>query len=385
MKKNSQKRKIHRIVLTGGPCGGKTTALAILSQKLTEIGYRVFIIPEVATTLIGGGAVIKELQEDPKSWEVFQETILRLQFDNEKRFLKLAKIHKGDIVIIYDRGVMDGMAYLDKASFVSMLKRTGNTISQARDWRYDAVIHLVSAANGAESFYNLNNPTRSEDIVKARMRDRKTMEAWVGHEHLVVIGNGAVGAPIDFETKMHRLVGAVFEILGIPQPIERENKYLLEASQNPPEDSVRFEIVQTYLNSSDPTIERRVRRRNQLGENCPTFTYAEKISVRVGNNIMGPKERIELERLISEREYLAYLFDRDRNREDVVKTRYFFIWENQYFQMDFISHPASLVLLEIELTKFQSSPKLPPYIKVVRDVTSDAEFSNSSIARKLSI
>ncbi len=385
MKKNSQKRKIHRIVLTGGPCSGKTTALAILSQKLREVGYRVFIVPEVATTLISGGVIINELQQDPKAWEVFQETILRSQFDIEKRFLKLAKIHKGEIVIIYDRGIMDAMAYLEKARFISILKRTGNTISQARDSRYDAVIHLVTAANGAESFYNLDNPARSEDIVKARVLDRKTMEAWVGHEHLMVIDNGVIGALIDFETKMHHLVGAVFEILGIPQPIERENKYLLEASQKPPKGSIGFEIVQTYLNSSNPLIERRVRRRNQLGEDFPIFTYAEKIPVSKDNNITGPKERIELERLIPKREYDARLLDRDQNREDIIKTRYFFIWEHQYFQMDFISHPVSLVLLEIELTKSQSSPKLPPHIKVVRDVTNDREFSNSSIARRLSI
>lgn len=38
-----------KIVLTGGPCAGKTTALSKLEQHLLELGYFVFIVPETAT------------------------------------------------------------------------------------------------------------------------------------------------------------------------------------------------------------------------------------------------------------------------------------------------------------------------------------------------
>lgn len=385
MKNVLPKRKIHRIVVTGGPCGGKTTIISILSQKLSEAGYRVFVVPEVATMLIGGGVVVSELRKNPQAWEVLQETILRFQFDIEKRFLRLAKAHKGKIVIIYDRGTMDVMAYMDRVRFINILKRTGNTISQARDSRYDAVIHLVTAANGAEDFYNLtSNSARYETAEEARIRDSRTMNAWLGHEHFRVIGNRVGDVSINFETKMHLAVEAVFEALGIPEPIEREHKYLLEAFQKPPKDSIGFEIIQTYLNSSDPTIERRVRKKNQIGESDYIFTYAEKIVIKGGAH-SGPKERIERERLISKREYLAYLLDRDPHREDILKTRYVFVWENQYFQMDFIVHPTNLVLLEVELTKSQSTPILPSEIKVIRDVTSDSEYSNSNIAKRLSL
>lgn len=40
---------IHKIVLTGGPCGGKSTGLSKIEQELTEKGYKVFIVPETAT------------------------------------------------------------------------------------------------------------------------------------------------------------------------------------------------------------------------------------------------------------------------------------------------------------------------------------------------
>lgn len=49
---------ITRILLTGGPCAGKTTALAAISQDLSHLGYKVLIVPEAATLIMKGGAMI---------------------------------------------------------------------------------------------------------------------------------------------------------------------------------------------------------------------------------------------------------------------------------------------------------------------------------------
>ena len=38
----------------GGPCGGKSTALSILSQRLTSLGFQVYLVPEAATILFTG-------------------------------------------------------------------------------------------------------------------------------------------------------------------------------------------------------------------------------------------------------------------------------------------------------------------------------------------
>lgn len=38
---SSAKAPIYRICLTGGPCAGKTTALATISQNLTDKGFLV--------------------------------------------------------------------------------------------------------------------------------------------------------------------------------------------------------------------------------------------------------------------------------------------------------------------------------------------------------
>ena len=44
---------------------------------------------------------------------------------------------------------------------------------QLRDARYDQVVHMMTAANGAEDFYQLDNPARSEGLELARDLDSK--------------------------------------------------------------------------------------------------------------------------------------------------------------------------------------------------------------------
>ena len=70
---------------------------------------------------------------------------------------------------------MDGSAYLDPQDWDEMLRHMQVSEVQIRDMRYDGVIHLVTAADGAEKYYNLaNNQARHESLTDAIQRDRKT-------------------------------------------------------------------------------------------------------------------------------------------------------------------------------------------------------------------
>ena len=54
--------------------------------------------------------------------------------------------------------------------------------------RYDLVIHLVTAADGASAFYTTrNNSARSENISQALALDAKTRECWSVHSNVQVI------------------------------------------------------------------------------------------------------------------------------------------------------------------------------------------------------
>ena len=48
-------KSITKIVITGGPCAGKTTGLSYLEQELTQMGYKVVFLNESATELILNG------------------------------------------------------------------------------------------------------------------------------------------------------------------------------------------------------------------------------------------------------------------------------------------------------------------------------------------
>ena len=46
---------VAKVVLTGGPCAGKTSALSKIESYFTERGYKVLIVGESATEIIKSG------------------------------------------------------------------------------------------------------------------------------------------------------------------------------------------------------------------------------------------------------------------------------------------------------------------------------------------
>ena len=55
-----------KIALTGGPCAGKTTALAEIKDDLTMLNYKVLLVPEAATLISAGGAMIDVSKLSPE-------------------------------------------------------------------------------------------------------------------------------------------------------------------------------------------------------------------------------------------------------------------------------------------------------------------------------
>ncbi len=59
-----------------------------------------------------------------------------------------------------------------------------------RDSRYDAILHMTTAADGAENFYaSLNNEARYESVSEAIEKDNKLRVAYMGHKRWVFISN----------------------------------------------------------------------------------------------------------------------------------------------------------------------------------------------------
>ena len=81
-----------------------------------------------------------------------------------------------------------------------------------RDIRYDAVIHLVTAANGAPEFYTSeNNVARYETVEMAVDVDNNLQKSWTGHPHHIVIANQQGG----WDRKIQRVYDNVDKIVGL--------------------------------------------------------------------------------------------------------------------------------------------------------------------------
>ena len=63
--------QIKKIVLTGGPCAGKTTAMVKVIEHFSSLGYKVFTIPEVPTMFTQAGM---NYLTSNKDFYIFQST-----------------------------------------------------------------------------------------------------------------------------------------------------------------------------------------------------------------------------------------------------------------------------------------------------------------------
>lgn len=84
------------------------------------------------------------------SMEQFQYFVIEDQLHKEKLALKAAELVPEDnVIIVYDRAVFDDKAYISDEQFVKTLAYFGKTEEEILAG-YDAVLHLVTCAKGAE-------------------------------------------------------------------------------------------------------------------------------------------------------------------------------------------------------------------------------------------
>jgi len=198
---------VYRVVFTGGPCGGKSSALEHVSKYLKENGYEVLCIPEVPTIVMSGGGKYPG-ESNPAKLFHFETGILSLQLSFENSYAEIAKSFDKPVVIIHDRGIMDPKAYMANDTWTNILKQNKWSESDFLK-RYDLVVHLVTAADGAEKFYTTtNNSVRSETVEQAKNLDTKVKSCWAKHHNLQAVDNST-----DFSGKIKRTNDAIIQML----------------------------------------------------------------------------------------------------------------------------------------------------------------------------
>ena len=163
-----------KIVLTGGPSGGKTTALSILKETF---GNKIALVQEAATLIYSGGFPRKD--NSPVHIEHAQNII----FYTVHQLEELAEKTSNAKIMVCDRGSIEGAVYWPKGPedfFKSM-----HSSLEAELARYDAVLHLSPPSNPA--FYQSTH-VRTETLDKAFEIDRKILKMWEKHPNRLVVG-----------------------------------------------------------------------------------------------------------------------------------------------------------------------------------------------------
>ena len=360
--------KVNKIVITGGPCAGKTTAMSWIQNAFTKKGYMVLFVDETATELISGGAPWKFTKNNRE----YQLQVTKLMLAKEQAFESIAKTFDAEkILIVCDRGTLDNRAYMNDEEFHYVLDQLQTNEIDLRD-HYDAVFHLVTAATGAEQFYTLaNNKARYETVEEAVQVDDNLIASWTGHPHLRIIDNR-----YDFNEKMLALITEISSFLGEPRPLDTKKRYLIRYPDIQKLEKLsncqRVDILQAYLKSEIPGEIIRIRQRGKDGN----YVY-----FKTRKRTLDTGYRIELEERLTKNEYLDLLMQADPEYRPIRKTRYCLSENGLYYNIDLYPQWKDQAMMEIELYGGEENITFPEDIEVIREVTGKVEFTNPYIAR----
>jgi CYTH domain-containing protein/predicted ATPase len=341
--------------VTGGPGGGKSTALKAAEDYF---GDKLLAGNEVASLLLTGGFPMpnpsgRRSKIALEFWsDRFQSAILPLQISKEELHL-LEAAEKGVGLVLLDRGTMDNTAYWPwgKADFLRRFN-----IDQGEQYRrYDLVIHIQSTASFDPSLYErikATNPARKETAEEAKLRDELLIEAWREHPNFNLI-SGVEG--------VESVKRQVIQILSplIDQEIER--KWIFDRLPDLALPS-GTRIMQGYLIDSDQG-EIRLR------------SYGDLYFLTLKS--VGGLCRRESERQIDEELFWSFW---PLCQKEVIKTRYIVPWGNHRLELDVYekSKIPGLISLECEFktTKASQVFQLPPWAAGAREVTGIREYNN---------
>jgi hypothetical protein len=168
-----------RIVLTGGPGGGKTTFMRELRAEDPR-AKRWLLAPEAAPLLFQAGLSARE--------KGFQQAVVRLQIALEDACAEAAV--PGQVLFCH-RGTLDPLADWLRCGWAEdeFFAFTATTRTE-HFRRYTGVIHLQTAAIGAQRYYQRwPDAHRPETIEQAAEIDRLCSLAWNRHSRYILIDN----------------------------------------------------------------------------------------------------------------------------------------------------------------------------------------------------
>lgn len=167
----------------------------------------------------------------------------------------------------------------------------------------------------------------------------------------------------------------IYNLLNEPISIRKQRKYTVDLDKCDfsflDENNVtKMTLIQHYINSN-PNVETRLRKRIFGGQSSYYITVQLK-DMNGNSNILTNKR-------ISEKEFIDILA-MNKNYSTVIKNRYSFVINKQYYKLDVFDNDVSEAILEIEPTMENSVVSIPNNIIIKEDVTDNPYYDNHVIA-----
>lgn len=157
--------------------------------------------------------------------------------------------------------------------------------------------------------------------------------------------------------------------------IEIERKYLIkmpDMEKLRQTDNYDFsEIEQVYVSDTMDGMFGRIRKRGKNGVYKYYKTFKKDVTAVT---------RIEIESEISEKEYKELKKHCREGFGIIEKTRHVFAYKGQTFELDIFPFWNDKAFLEAEVSSEDTEIPIPPFIKVIKEVTEDLSYRNSALA-----
>ena len=176
------------------------------------------------------------------------------------------------------------------------------------------------------------------------------------------------------DEKLDILLKEVKAFLGVPKPLEIERKYLIEYPDTDYLMSLvcaKSEIEQSYMLGEEGKF--RLRKRGVNG----SYIYIKTVKTKISDTT-----REEVETRLTEAEYNE-LFKNNACTGSIKKDRYCLMYNGTYYEIDVFPFWKKQAYLEVELLSENDEIKLPDFINVIREVTYDSRYKNSSLCRSI--
>mmetsp|Transcript_89820 Transcript_89820/g.187753 ORF Transcript_89820/g.187753 Transcript_89820/m.187753 type:complete len:473 (+) Transcript_89820:65-1483(+) len=403
-KTESPAQSVVRIILTGGPGGGKSSALATLRDHLSKTGYQVIVVPENSTTLLNNSGGYDAAWHGTERHVMMQTLFLRFQLYQEEIYNSWPNLRpERPHIILQDRGCLDGRLFCTEEQWEKVLTNVGIKEEDLLH-RYDLIIHMTSAASGLEEAYDYgpgsSNPARYHTPEQARVADELAQKTYEKHPHVRVIPNFS-----RFSAKMQALVNSVSQALKVDGLSVGRTKELLSATSTdslmkawPAE--VDCEVHDILVTFRDGNRHESIRKRSLFPRRCHYGSgSSEPQKTEQTTGTVAPVAQTDTPQVIFEyRSHHKYTTRRVLTPEgytllqqswkatavEVVKRVFCFSWQGHHFELNCYMDasgkelPASHELGGKQVLDRPENAPIPPWLPSVCEGQDDIDGSQES-------